>query len=87
MFPYTALADEKEWHVGPYEGVELKILHKDEATGGVTVLRKFHAGTKFSKNSGSACGLVLAQHFQLHALVRADMPFFFICQRCVWKHA
>ena len=45
MFPYTALADEKEWHVGPYEGVELKVLRKDEATGGVTVLRKFHAGT------------------------------------------
>ena len=45
MFPYTTLADEKEWHVGPYEGVELKVLRKDEATGGVTVLRKFHVGT------------------------------------------
>ena len=33
----------REWP-GPYEGVELKPLHKDEATGGVVVLRKFKAG-------------------------------------------
>ncbi|MBL68278.1 MAG: hypothetical protein CMO74_07490 [Verrucomicrobiales bacterium] len=45
MFPYTTSAKEKNWQAGPYEGVELKILHRDEATGGVTVLRKFHAGT------------------------------------------
>ncbi|QIF02202.1 cupin domain-containing protein [Roseimicrobium sp. ORNL1] len=44
MFPYIALADEKPWQPGPYEGVELKILHKDETTGGVVVLRKFAAG-------------------------------------------
>ncbi len=29
---------------GPYAGVELCVLHRNEATGGVTVLRKFHAG-------------------------------------------
>ena len=45
MFPYTVLADEIDWHIGPYEGVELKVLRKDEVTGGVTVLRKFIAGT------------------------------------------
>ncbi len=44
MFPYIALAEDKPWQPGPYEGVELKILHKNEATGGVVVLRKFHAG-------------------------------------------
>jgi quercetin dioxygenase-like cupin family protein len=44
MFQYTALAREKQWMPGPYPGVELMILHKNEATGGVTVLRKFHAG-------------------------------------------
>lgn len=44
MFPYIALAEEKTWQPGPYEGVELKILHKDESTGGVVVLRKFAAG-------------------------------------------
>ena len=45
MFPYTALSDDIDWQIGPYEGVELKILRKDETTGGVTVLRKFNAGT------------------------------------------
>jgi 2,4'-dihydroxyacetophenone dioxygenase len=44
MFPYLALACEKEWQPGPYAGVELKILHRHEQTGGVTVLRKFRAG-------------------------------------------
>ena len=45
MFPFTINEEETDWQTGPYEGVELKILRKDEATGGVTVLRKFHAGT------------------------------------------
>ncbi len=45
MFQYTTLAKDKQWQPGPYAGVELLVLHKNEATGGVTVLRKFHAGT------------------------------------------
>lgn len=44
MFPYVALAAGKEWQPGPYPGVELLTLHKHEPTGGVTILRKFHAG-------------------------------------------
>ena len=44
MFPYVALAADKPWQPGPYPGVELKILHKNPDTGGVTVLRKFAAG-------------------------------------------
>ncbi|MBC8003102.1 MAG: cupin domain-containing protein [Opitutaceae bacterium] len=44
MFPYIALASEKSWQPGPYEGVELLPLHKNPVTGGVTVLRKFKAG-------------------------------------------
>lgn len=44
MFPYVALTSEKQWQPGPYDGVELLILHKNEKTGGVTVLRKFRAG-------------------------------------------
>jgi 2,4'-dihydroxyacetophenone dioxygenase len=44
MFPFIALAEEVPWQPGPYEGVELKILHRNETTGGVVVLRKFHAG-------------------------------------------
>ena len=45
MFPFTINEEKTDWQTGPYKGVELKILRKDEATGGVTVLRKFHAGT------------------------------------------
>jgi quercetin dioxygenase-like cupin family protein len=41
MFPYSTLTKDKQWQPGPYEGVELMTLHKNEATGGVTVLRKF----------------------------------------------
>jgi 2,4'-dihydroxyacetophenone dioxygenase len=44
MFPYVALAKDKAWQPGPYEGVELMILHKHETTGGLVVLRKFKAG-------------------------------------------
>jgi quercetin dioxygenase-like cupin family protein len=45
MFQYVTLAKDKNWQPGPYAGVELLILHKNETTGGVTVLRKFAAGT------------------------------------------
>lgn len=44
MFPYVALQSDKKWQPGPYVGVELLVLHKNEQTGGVTVLRKFAAG-------------------------------------------
>ena len=44
MFQYIALAKDKAWQPGSYPGVELLVLHKNETTGGVTVLRKFHAG-------------------------------------------
>jgi quercetin dioxygenase-like cupin family protein len=45
MFQYVALAAGKTWQPGPYPGVELMILHRHDATGGVTVLRRFKAGT------------------------------------------
>ncbi len=45
MFPYIADARQGAWLPGPYEGVELLILRKDDATGAITVLRKFRAGT------------------------------------------
>jgi quercetin dioxygenase-like cupin family protein len=44
MFPYVTLSKDEPWQPGPYEGVELLVLHKSDASGGVTVLRKFHAG-------------------------------------------
>ena len=46
MFPYVALSKDKAWQPGPYEGVELMILHKNESTGGVVVLRKFKQDTQ-----------------------------------------
>ena len=44
MFPYVTLAKDKSWQPGPYDGVELLVLHKNEPTGGVKILRKFRAG-------------------------------------------
>jgi quercetin dioxygenase-like cupin family protein len=44
MFPYTVLTQDKVWQPGPYPGVELMLLHKNQQTGGVTALRKFQAG-------------------------------------------
>jgi anti-sigma factor ChrR (cupin superfamily) len=44
MFPYPALAADCPWQPGPDEGVELKTLHTHADTGGLVVLRKFHAG-------------------------------------------
>src|SRR6266536_2594822 len=41
MFPYVALTKDKQWQPGPYAGVELMPLHRNEKTDGVTVLRKF----------------------------------------------
>jgi quercetin dioxygenase-like cupin family protein len=44
MFPYVTLPRDHDWQPGPYAGVELLVLHKNDATGGVVVLRKFHSG-------------------------------------------
>src|SRR5256712_12621676 len=44
MFPYVTLAKDKSWQRGPYEGVELLVLHKNEATGGETIHRKLRQG-------------------------------------------
>ena len=53
MFQYAAQAEEKPWILGPYEGVKLKILHKDEETGGIVVLRKFEAGATIPAHTHS----------------------------------
>jgi quercetin dioxygenase-like cupin family protein len=45
MYQYVALAKDKQFNPGPYDGVELLVLHKNETTGGMTILRKFKAGT------------------------------------------
>ena len=43
MFPYVASAKDRTWQPGPYEGVELMVLHKHESSCGVVVQRKFKA--------------------------------------------
>ena len=45
MFPITINETHQDWQTGPYEGVKLKVLKNNEATGGATVLRKFEKGT------------------------------------------
>ena len=45
MFQHVSIAGEKKWKPGPDPGVELLVLHTNEETQGVTVLRKFQAGT------------------------------------------
>jgi len=44
MFQFLSHADSIEWIPGPYPGVDLKVLHKHTATGGIVVLRRFRAG-------------------------------------------
>ncbi len=46
MFPTITLPVDADaaWQSGPYDGVQLLVLHRDELSGGVTVLRKFNAG-------------------------------------------
>lgn len=51
MFPVVKLPSDQSWQPGPYPGVELLVLHRREDTGGVTVLRKFHAGVTVPKHT------------------------------------
>ena len=44
MFPYVSSTTERSWKPGAYPGVELLVLHVNDVTGGITALRKFHAG-------------------------------------------
>jgi len=44
MFQHVTKPGNASWQPGPYPGVELLVLHRNEATGGVTVLRKFQSG-------------------------------------------
>jgi quercetin dioxygenase-like cupin family protein len=80
MFPYIALSSEKSWQPGPYEGVELLPLHKNEATGGVTVLRKFKAGTVVPAHihpSANESVYVLSGDWEESGVVYGGGSFFF----------
>ena len=80
MFPYVALANEKSWQPGPYSGVELLVLHKHEATGGVTVLRKFHAGVTVPAHThplANEYAYVLSGEWEESGVVHTTGAFFF----------
>lgn len=80
MFQYIALAKDKEWQAGPYPGVELMILHKNEQTGGVSVLRKFHAGASIAAHihpQANEFAYVLSGEWEESGVVYGPGSFFF----------
>ena len=80
MFQYIALAKERSWQPGPYAGVELLVLHKHEATGGVTVLRKFHAGVTVPAHThplANEYAYVLSGEREESGVVHTTGAFFF----------
>jgi hypothetical protein len=80
VFPYVALPKDKSWQPGPYPGVELLVLHKHEATGGVTVLRKFHAGVTVPAHVhplANEYAYVLSGEWEESGVVHMSGTFFF----------
>lgn len=80
MFQYIALAGEKAWQPGPYPGVELKLLHRNEATGGVVVLRKFHEGVTVPAHThplANESAYVLSGEWEESGVTHTAGAFFF----------
>lgn len=80
MFPYVALAKEKNWQPGPYAGVELLVLHKNEVTGGVVLLRKFQAGTVVPAHihpQANEHAYVLSGQWEESGVIYTEGSFFF----------
>ena len=80
MFPYSILAEQTKWDAGPYPGVELKVLHKNEQTGGVTVLRKFQAGVTVPAHihpQANEFVYVLSGEWEESGVVHSTGAFFF----------
>ena len=66
---------------GPYEGVELLVLHKNETTGGVTVLRKFKAGLTVPAHIHPAANesvYVLSGEWEEGGVTYTNGAFFFV---------
>lgn len=85
MFPYTTKASDKAWQPGPYEGVELLALHKNEGTGGVTVLRKFKAGVTVPAHihpQANESVYVLSGEWEESGVVHTTGAFFFAPKGC-----
>jgi len=80
MFPYMALAKDKEWAPGPYPGVDLLILHKNDQTGGITILRKFRAGVTVPAHihpQANEFVFVLSGEWEESGVVYTNGAFFF----------
>src|SRR5436309_1411284 len=80
MFPYVTNARDKEWQPGPYDGVELLVLRKDEITGGVTVLRKFKAGVTVPAHvhpQASESVYILSGEWEESGVIYGTGAFFF----------
>jgi quercetin dioxygenase-like cupin family protein len=80
MFPYVAEAKDKSWQAGPYLGVELMFLHKNETTGGVSVLRKFHAGVTIPAHihpDANEFVYVLSGEWEESGVTHSNGAFFF----------
>ena len=80
MFQYIALAKDKAWQPGPYPGVELLVLHRNEATGGVTVLRKFKEGAMVPAHTHPQANesvYVLSGEWEESGVVYSTGAFFF----------
>ena len=80
MFPYIAVAKDKSWQTGPYGGVELLVLHNNDSTGGLTVLRKFKAGTTVPAHThpqANEFAYILAGEWEESGVTYAPGTFFF----------
>jgi quercetin dioxygenase-like cupin family protein len=80
VFHYVALAKDKEWKPGPYPGVELILLHQNERTGGVTILRKFLAGVTVPAHihpQANELVYVLSGEWEEAGVVHTTGAFFF----------
>ena len=80
MFQYVALAKDKSWQPGPYPGVELLVLQKNEITGGVVVLRKFHDGVTVPAHTHPLANetvYVLSGQWEESGVIYSTGSFFF----------
>lgn len=80
MFSYLTRAEGKSWQPGPYEGVELMVLHRNESTGGVTLLRKFKSGVTVPAHThplANEFAYVLSGEWEESGVVHQPGTFFF----------
>lgn len=81
MFPITFPSGSGAWQPGPYPGVELLVLRRDEGTGGVTVLRKFCAGVTVPAHThpqASESVYVLEGEWEEDGIVHGPGTFFHV---------